>query len=84
MMMEEGIDNRIARHERVAAALRAGVEALGLELLAAPGYRLNPLTTVRVPDGVEDAKIRSALLNDYNIEIGGGLGEFRGVACASG
>lgn len=80
MMMEEGIENRIARHERVAAALRAGLEALGLELLAAPGYRLNPLTTVRVPDGVEDAKIRAALLNDYNIEIGGGLGEFRGLA----
>ena len=80
MMMEEGIENRIDRHARVAAALRAGLEALGLELLADPEYRLNPLTTVRIPEGIDDASIRAALLNDYAIEIGGGLGEFRGKA----
>ncbi len=80
MMMEEGIDNRIDRHARVAAALRAGLGALGLELLAHPDYRLNPLTTVRIPDGIDDAAVRAALLNDYGIEIGGGLGEFRGEA----
>ena len=80
MMMEEGIENRIDRHARVAGALRAGLEALGLELLADPDYRLNPLTTVRIPDGIDDAQIRAALLNDYAIEIGGGLGEFRGNA----
>ena len=80
MMMEEGIDARIERHARAAAALRAGLEALGLELLAHPDYRLNPLTTVRIPEGIDDAKIRATLLNDYGIEIGGGLGEFRGKA----
>ena len=80
MMMEEGIENRINRHAKAAAALRAGLEALGLELLADPDYRLNPLTTVRIPDGIDDAKVRAALLNDYAIEIGGGLGEFRGKA----
>jgi alanine-glyoxylate transaminase/serine-glyoxylate transaminase/serine-pyruvate transaminase len=80
MMMEEGIENRINRHAKAAAALRAGLEALGLELLADPAYRLNPLTTVKIPDGIEDAKVRAALLNDYAIEIGGGLGEFRGKA----
>ena len=80
MMMEEGIDNRIRRHARAAATLRAGLEALGLELLAAPGHRLNPLTTVKIPEGIDDAKVRGALLNDYGIEIGGGLGEFRGKA----
>ena len=80
MMMEEGIENRINRHARVAASLRAGLEALGLELLADPGYRLNPLTTVRIPDGVDDATVRGSLLRDYDIEIGGGLGEFRGKA----
>ena len=80
MMMEEGIENRINRHAKAAAALRAGLEALGLELLADPDYRLNPLTTVKIPDGIEDAKVRAALLNDYAIEIGGGLGEFRGKA----
>ena len=80
MMMEEGIENRIDRHARAAAALRAGLEALGLELLADPDYRLNPLTTVRIPDGIDDAQVRAALLNEYAIEIGGGLGEFRGKA----
>ena len=80
MMMEEGIETRISRHARVAAALRAGLEALGLELLADPDYRLNPLTTVGIPDGIDDATVRSSLLREYDIEIGGGLGEFRGKA----
>lgn len=80
MMMEEGQENRINRHARVAAGLRAGAEALGLSLLAEEGHRLNPLTTVSVPEGIEDAKVRRALLNDYDIEIGGGLGEFAGKA----
>ncbi len=80
MMMEEGIENRIDRHAKAAAALRAGLEALGLELLADPDYRLNPLTTVRIPEGIDDAQVRGTLLNDYSIEIGGGLGEFRGKA----
>ena len=80
MMMEEGQRNRINRHARVAAALRAGAEALGLSLLAEEGHRLNPLTTLSIPEGIEDAKVRRALLNDYDIEIGGGLGEFAGKA----
>ena len=58
-------------------ARRAGREALGPELLADPEYRLNRLTTVQLPDGIDDATVRSTLLNDYGIEIGGGLGEFR-------
>ena len=80
MMMEEGQENRINRHARVAAALRAGAEALGLSLLAEEGHRLNPLTTLSIPQGIEDAKVRRALLNVYDIEIGGGLGEFAGKA----
>ena len=80
MMMEEGQENRINRHARVAAALRAGAEALGLSLLAEEGHRLNPLTTLSIPEGIEDAKVRRALLNGYDIEIGGGLGEFAGKA----
>ena len=74
---QEGSDNRINLHARAAAARRAGREALGPELLADPEYRLNPLTTVQIPDGIDDATVRSTLLNDYGIEIGGGLGEFR-------
>ena len=80
MMMEEGLENRIQRHARVADGLRAGLEALGMTLLAEEGHRLNPLTTVSVPEGVDDAKVRRTLLDDYDIEIGGGLGEFRGKA----
>ena len=80
MMMEEGQENRIQRHARVAAGLRAGAEALGLDLLAEDGHRLNPLTTVSVPNGIEDTKVRRALLNEHDIEIGGGLGEFAGKA----
>jgi len=51
---------------------------LGCELFAADGYRLPQLTTVWVPDGVDDAKVRATLLDRYGIEIGGGLGEFAG------
>lgn len=77
MMVEEGIENRIQRHARVAAALRAGLKALGLVLVAESDYRLNPLTAVIIPDGVNDSEVRNSLLEDYSIEIGGGLGDFR-------
>ena len=80
MMMEEGVENRIRRHARVAAALRAGLEALGIGLMAAEGYRLNPLTTALIPEGIEDTAVRQRLLGDFNIEIGGGLGQVRGKA----
>jgi alanine-glyoxylate transaminase/serine-glyoxylate transaminase/serine-pyruvate transaminase len=77
MMMEEGVENRIKRHARTAAALRAGLNAMGIGLLADEAYRLNPLTTATIPDGVDDATVRGRLLNDFNIEVGGGLGELR-------
>ena len=77
-MMEGGVDNRIARHARVADALRAGLQALGLELMADPSYRLNPLTTVLVPDGIDEAMVRGILTQDYGIQIGGGLGQIAG------
>lgn len=78
MFMEEGPENRIRRHARVAAGLRAGLEALGVGLLADPDHRLNPLTAALIPEGIDDAQVRRRLLDDYNIEIGGGLGELRG------
>ena len=78
MMMEEGIDERLKRHARTSAALRAGVEALGLEVLADPRYRLNPLTAALIPEGVDEAVVRRQLIKDYNIEIGGGLGDLQG------
>ena len=78
MAMEEGMDERIQRHARVAAVLRAGLHALGIGVLAGPGHRLNPLTAAVIPDGVDDATVRRSLLEEHNIEIGGGLGDLRG------
>ena len=78
MMMEEGIDERLKRHARTSAALRAGVEALVLHVLADPQYRLNPLTAALIPEGVDEAVVRRKLITDYNIEIGAGLGDLQG------
>ena len=78
LIMEEGLDNRWQRHARVAAGLRAGLGALELELFAHPDYWLNPLTTIVVPDGVDAAQVQRQLYQDYNIEIGGGLGDLQG------
>ena len=78
MMMEEGIEARHHRHARVASALRAGLAAIGIGLLADADYRLNPLTTALVPEGIDEATVRRQLLEDYGIEVGGGFGDLRG------
>ena len=78
VVLDEGLDNRFARHERNAAALRAGLNALGLDLVAPEGYRLAQVTPVWIPEGVDDAEVRSILLSEYNMEIGKGLGQFDG------
>ncbi|MBI4201551.1 MAG: alanine--glyoxylate aminotransferase family protein [Chloroflexi bacterium] len=78
VVLEEGLEHRFQRHQRNAAALRAGLQALGLELFAQEECRLPCLTSVRVPEGVTDARVRTALLRQYNIEIGGGLGPVAG------
>jgi alanine-glyoxylate transaminase / serine-glyoxylate transaminase / serine-pyruvate transaminase len=78
LIHEEGLDNRIRRHTRNHKALVAGVEAMGLEMLVAPQHRLPSLNTVKVPQGIDDAKVRSYLLETYNLEIGGGLGALKG------
>ena len=78
MMMEEGIDQRHTRHTRVADGLRAGLTTMGLELVADPEHMLNPITVVRVPEGVDDGAARKRLLDEWDIEVSGGLGEFRG------
>lgn len=80
LALEEGLDTRFARHARHAKALAAGLEALGLELPVPVGSRLPPLTLVAIPEGIEDAPVRKALLSRYGIEIGGGLGDFKGRA----
>ena len=78
MVLEEGLEARWSRHLRNARALWAGLEGLGLGLVAAEEHRLAQITTVWVPEGVDDAAVRSALLREYRIEIGGGLGDFAG------
>ncbi|MBI2881522.1 MAG: alanine--glyoxylate aminotransferase family protein [Candidatus Tectomicrobia bacterium] len=78
IVTEEGLQARWVRHRLNSAALCAGLEALGFELHADPVHRLPTLTTVRIPQGMDDAKTRSRLLNEFNIEIGGGLGHLKG------
>lgn len=78
MALEEGLETRFRRHAVTAAAFRAGVAALGLELPIPADCRLNQLTVIRVPDGIDDAAVRQQLLDEDNIEIGRGLGQFRG------
>lgn len=77
---EEGWEARWARHLSMGGALQAGLEAMGMTLLAQDGYRAPMLTTVAVPEGVDEAAVRGHLLREYGIEIAGGLGEFRGRA----
>jgi alanine-glyoxylate transaminase/serine-glyoxylate transaminase/serine-pyruvate transaminase len=78
IIFEEGPEQRVRRHQASAQSLRSGLEALGLKLFAENGYRLDSLTAVYIPDSIEDEPVRRALVKDYNIEIGGGLGELRG------
>lgn len=78
LVHEEGLETRWMRHEKVAQALRAGLEALELDSPVDPDYRLNQLTVVSLPDDVDDGELRSALLDEYSIEVGRGLGQFAG------
>lgn len=78
LVQEEGLKARWRRHERNHLALRAGLNALGLRLAAQEGHQLWTLNSVTIPDGVDDAGVRKALLSDFNIEIGAGLGPLRG------
>lgn len=75
---EEGLEARIARHRQNHLALRAGLEAMGLSYI--PERSLAPLNAIHVPTGVDDARVRGRLLTDFGIEIGGGLGPFKGKA----
>ena len=78
LVHEEGLEARWERHRHNSAALVAGLEALGFSLFAQQGHRLPMLNAVWIPEGVDDAAFRKALLEDYDIEIGGGLGEVAG------
>jgi alanine-glyoxylate transaminase/serine-glyoxylate transaminase/serine-pyruvate transaminase len=78
LIEEEGLQNRFERHLENHRALVAGVEALGLEMLVSPEYRLPTLNTIRIPEGIDDMELRRYLLETFNLEIGGGLGALKG------
>ncbi|MDA0660739.1 MAG: alanine--glyoxylate aminotransferase family protein [Planctomycetota bacterium] len=78
MVLEEGLEASFARHLRNHEGLRAGLQALGIDFTAAEGNRLPMLNAVKIPDGVDDARLRKDLLNLFGIEIGAGLGVFKG------
>jgi len=79
LTMEEGLENRWERHRVNQQALIAGVEAMGLDLLVEnPKDRLATVTPVMIPAGVDDVKFRNQLLDEFNIEIAGGIGPLKG------
>lgn len=78
IILEEGQDAAFARHKLNHQALKAGLAAVGIKYAAAEGHQLPMLNAVHIPDGVDDAKVRGGLLNRFGIEIGGGLGAFKG------
>jgi len=78
LIYEEGLEARFARHNLNHRALVAGLEAMGLKMLVEPDYRLPMLNAVCAPEGIEEAKVRKRVLERFGIEIGGGLGDFKG------
>jgi alanine-glyoxylate transaminase/serine-glyoxylate transaminase/serine-pyruvate transaminase len=78
IIAEEGLEERFARHRLNHRALVAGIEAMGLTMLVPESERLPMLNAICIPEGAEDSKVRKALLNDFGIEIGGGLGALQG------
>ncbi len=78
LILEDGLEARFRRHDLNHKALKAGLSALNISYTAAEGHQLPTLNAVKIPDGIDDGTIRKRLLNEFNIEIGGGLGAFKG------
>lgn len=78
IVLEEGLANRVARHEQMHRRLRSGLESLGLNYI--PKHSLHTLNCIAIPEGIEDAPVRRRLLDEYGIEIGAGLGVMAGKA----
>ena len=78
ILKEEGLETSFTRHRTNHQALVAGLEAMGLEMAVDQDFRLPQLNSVYIPDGIDDGKTRNLLLNDFNLEIGAGLGELAG------
>ncbi len=78
IILEEGLPQRFARHLKNHQALKAGLQVLGLAYAAAEGHQLPQLNVASIPRGADDLAVRKRLLAEFGIEIGGGLGEFKG------
>jgi len=78
MLQDEGLEAAWARHAKMHNALRDGLEAMGIGFLVAKEDRLPQLNSVWIPEGIDEAAVRARLLNEFNLEIGAGLGEFAG------
>jgi len=78
LVLDEGMENRFSRHYANHCALKAGLEAMGIQFAVAEDHQLPMLNAVKIPDGVDDAAIRKHLLHRFGIEIGGGLGPMKG------
>ena len=78
ILKEEGLEASWARHQQNHLALRAGFEALGLSFIVEEPYRLPQLNAVTIPDGVDEGSVRATLLEQFNLEIGAGLGALAG------
>ena len=77
LLSGEGLIQVYYRHRRMGEALQKGLEAMGLEMQVAKGFRLPQLTAIRIPEGVQDDVVRSRLLREFGIEIGSGLGPLK-------
>ncbi len=78
ILQDEGLENSWARHQKHHLALRAGLESMGLSFVVDEAHRLPQLNAITIPEGVDDAVVRAALLRDYRLEIGAGLGVMAG------
>ncbi len=78
LVLEEGLENRFERHKRNHELLKNSLEELGFEFVVKPGLRLPMLNSVKLPEGWDEADLRSKLLDQYDIEVGAGLGDFAG------
>jgi len=78
MVQDEGLENAWARHQHNHNGLKAGLEAMGINFVVEESARLPQLNLVTVPEGVDEAAVRTQLLNDYDLEIGAGLGALAG------
>lgn len=78
ILEEEGLEQAWKRHQLHHQALVAGLEAMGLSMWVEEPYRLPQLNAVKIPDGIDDATVRNRLLNEFQLEIGAGLGPLTG------